>query len=61
MRLPGLRRRSSGGESVACGCCGQDRQRTAVHELGSTAGVFVCWRCALWMVARTMRRKDRAP
>jgi hypothetical protein len=55
VRLPG-RRSTATKERVTCGCCGRDRPRAGAHELGDTPGVYVCWRCALWMAARIVRR-----
>jgi hypothetical protein len=56
MRLPD-RRATATQELVTCGCCGRNRPRTGVHELGVTPGVYVCWRCALWMAIRIARRR----
>ena len=40
---------------VRCGCCGQARPAGRVVELGSTPGVFICDRCALWAARRSTR------
>ena len=61
MRVRGPRRSADTGPPVTCGCCGRDRPRTGVHELGSAPGVYVCWRCALWIAARIGRRREPAP
>jgi hypothetical protein len=58
MSLPG-RGPTATEEQVTCGCCGRDRSRSGVHELGDTPGVYVCWRCALWMAARIGRGRER--
>lgn len=43
-----------------CGCCGQARTRLA--ELGTTPGVFICRRCALWAFRRAdLHRADPHP
>jgi hypothetical protein len=57
MRLPG-RRATATEQTVTCACCGRDRPRSGVHELGSAPGVHVCWRCALWMAARIVGRRQ---
>src|ERR671938_942741 len=38
-----------------CGCCGQARPAGRLVELGSTPGVFICDRCALWAARRSTR------
>jgi catechol 2,3-dioxygenase-like lactoylglutathione lyase family enzyme len=38
-----------------CGCCGRARPAGRLVELGSTAGVFICDRCALWAARRSTR------
>jgi catechol 2,3-dioxygenase-like lactoylglutathione lyase family enzyme len=40
---------------VRCGCCGQARPPDRLVELGSTPGVFICDRCALWAARRSTR------
>jgi hypothetical protein len=47
------------GAEVTCGCCGRERPRTGAHELGDTPGVYVCWRCSVWMAARIGRGRER--
>ena len=38
-----------------CGCCGQARPAGRLVELGSTPGVYICDRCALWAARRSAR------
>src|SRR5918911_3757891 len=38
-----------------CGCCGQARPAERLVELGSTPGVYICDRCALWAARRSTR------
>jgi catechol 2,3-dioxygenase-like lactoylglutathione lyase family enzyme len=38
-----------------CGCCGQAVPVGRLVELGSTPGVFICERCALWAARRSSR------
>ncbi|MBU4556265.1 MAG: hypothetical protein KJ747_05285 [Actinobacteria bacterium] len=38
-----------------CGCCG--RPRTHMAELGSTPGVYICSRCALWAARRALNNR----
>ncbi len=38
-----------------CGCCGQARPAGRLVELGSTPGVVICDRCALWAARRSTR------
>src|SRR5437763_684080 len=40
-----------------CGCCGRPRPAGRLVELGSSPGVYICDRCALWAA----RRSTRAP
>ena len=56
MRLPGRRRPQDPTDTRSCGCCGRNLPATAVTELGSTPGVYICRRCALWAAARIGRR-----
>lgn len=42
--------------TVSCGCCASDLPRHKVAELGNTPGVYICRRCALWAIARTLRQ-----
>jgi hypothetical protein len=56
MRLPGRRRLHGSGGTRPCGCCGRNLPITALTELGSTPGVYICRRCALWAAARIGRR-----
>ncbi len=36
-----------------CGCCGRTQPASRLTELGSTPGVFICARCALWAARRS--------
>jgi hypothetical protein len=36
-----------------CGCCGRMLPASRLTELGSTPGVFICARCALWAARRS--------
>ena len=36
-----------------CGCCGRTLPVGRLTELGSTPGVFICARCALWAARRS--------
>src|SRR3954454_17148281 len=38
-----------------CGCCGRAVRIERLVELGSTPGVFICDRCALWAARRSTR------
>jgi catechol 2,3-dioxygenase-like lactoylglutathione lyase family enzyme len=38
-----------------CGCCGRAVPVGRLVELGSTPGVFICDRCALWAARRSTR------
>ena len=38
---------------VQCGCCGRTLPARRLTELGSTPGVFICARCALWAARRS--------
>ena len=38
-----------------CGCCGRTVRIGRLVELGSTPGVFICDRCALWAARRSTR------
>ena len=42
-------------EPARCGCCGQARPAGRLVGLGSTPGVFICDRCALWAARRSTR------
>ncbi len=44
-------------DTVTCGCCGRDLPRRKVAELGSTPGVYVCRRCAVWALVRSFRQR----
>jgi catechol 2,3-dioxygenase-like lactoylglutathione lyase family enzyme len=46
---------SAGTGSARCGCCGQSVATGRMVELGSTPGVFICDRCALWAARRSTR------
>ena len=36
-----------------CGCCGRTLSARHLTELGSTPGVFICARCAIWAARRS--------
>jgi hypothetical protein len=44
------------GASVTCGCCAKRLPRRKVAELGSTPGIFLCRRCAVWALLRSFHR-----
>jgi len=47
------------GQAV-CGCCGGSRPVVRLSELGTTAGVYICARCAWWAAGRLSARRVMA-
>jgi catechol 2,3-dioxygenase-like lactoylglutathione lyase family enzyme len=45
----------TGQSAPRCGCCGRAVAVGRLVELGSTPGVFICDRCALWAARRSTR------